>query len=56
MRESWLAVVQTADGEEETELVVIDREPGRPPVIELSDGTRVTCVEPAGAGAREVAA
>ncbi len=48
MRESWLAVVQTADGKEETELVVIDRRDGAPPVIELSDGSRITCVEPAG--------
>jgi hypothetical protein len=56
MRESWLAVVQTADGEEETELVVIDAAPGCPPVIELSDGVRITCVEPVGVPAREAAA
>lgn len=47
-RESWTAVVQDADGVEETELVTIERDGDGPPVIELTDGRRITCVEPAG--------
>lgn len=51
MREAWTAVVQDADGVEETELVTIERDgEGAPPVIELTDGRRITCVEPAGEG------
>lgn len=46
-RKAWTAVVQDADGNQETEVVTItDAE--TLPVIELTDGTRITCVEPAG--------
>jgi len=49
-RESWLAVVQDGDGPEdqETELVTLDgvrADPGG--TIELTDGRRITLVEPA---------
>ena len=42
---AFVAVVQDADGEQETELVMITG--GELPVIELTDGTRITCIEPA---------
>ncbi len=47
-RQAWLAVVQHGDDEpEETEVVTIEQGEGLPPVIELTDGTRITCVSPA---------
>jgi hypothetical protein len=47
-REAWLCVLQDADGNEETELVTIERNgDGAPPVIELTNGFRVTCTLPA---------
>ena len=59
-REAWLCVLQDADGHEETELVTIERDgDGGPPVIELTNGARITCTQPAnvsGAGAESVAA
>jgi hypothetical protein len=59
-REAWLCVLQDADGNEETELITIERDGrGAPPVIELTNGARITCTEPAnvsGAGAESVAA
>lgn len=48
-REAWTAVVQDADGNQETELLTLTgahAEPGA--TFELTDGTRITCVEPAG--------
>lgn len=48
-REAWLAVVQDEDGSEETELVTIDHS-GPAPVIELTDGRRITCIRPATGG------
>jgi hypothetical protein len=51
-REAWLCVLQDADGNEETELVTIERNgEGAPPLIELTNGTRVTCTQPAGESA-----
>lgn len=49
-REAWLAVVQDGEGhaDQETELVTLDRihaEAGG--VIELTDGRRITLLEPA---------
>ena len=52
-RESWLAVVQDGDGpeEQETEIVTLEGrghlEAGD--VIELTDGRRITLMEPAAA-------
>ncbi len=47
-REAWLCVLQDADGNEEMELVTIERNgDGAPPVIELTNGVRVTCTLPA---------
>jgi hypothetical protein len=47
-REAWLCVVEDAGGNEETELVTIERNgDGAPPVIELTNGVRVTCTLPA---------
>lgn len=51
---SWLAVVQRGDEEhdQETELVTlrgISAEQGAEATIELTDGTRITLVEPAAA-------
>ncbi len=47
-REAWLCVLQDADGNEETELVTIEwNEDRAPPVIELTNGVRVTCTLPA---------
>jgi hypothetical protein len=51
-REAWLCVLQDADGHEETELITIER--GRndsAPVIELTNGLRITCTSPATATA-----
>lgn len=54
-REAWIAVVQDGDGPEdqETELVTLEGrghlEPGD--VIELTDGRRITLMEPAGVAA-----
>jgi hypothetical protein len=47
-RRAWFGVVQHPDGETTEELVTIEETAGRPPVIELTDGTRITCVDPAG--------
>jgi hypothetical protein len=44
-REAWLAVVQDEDGSEETEVVTIDHS-GPAPVIEITDGRRITCIRP----------
>ena len=47
-REAWLCVLQDADGSEETELIMIERDSdGGPPVIELTSGVRITCTQPA---------
>lgn len=51
-REAWLAVVQDGDETEETELVTLEgahAEPGA--TIELTDGRRITLIEPATAAA-----
>jgi hypothetical protein len=55
-REAWLSVIQNADGPEEVELVTIERNTdGAPPVIELTNGVRITCTEPASvAGAARI--
>lgn len=45
-RKAWTAVVETADGEQETELVTIEWGPGGLPRIDLTDGTTIICVEP----------
>jgi hypothetical protein len=65
-REAWLCVLQDADGNEETELVTIERNgDGAPPLIELTNGVRITCTLPAtkageprgaGGGSRMIAA
>jgi hypothetical protein len=46
--EAWLCVLQDSYGDEETELLTIrwDGE-GGPPVIELTNGLRITCTQPA---------
>jgi hypothetical protein len=47
-REAWLCVLQDADGNEEMELIMIER--GREdaaPVIEVTNGVRITCTQPA---------
>jgi len=50
--EAWLCVLQDVDGHEETELVTIERNrDGSPPLIEVTNGIRVTCIEPATASA-----
>jgi hypothetical protein len=47
-RETWLCVFQDADSNEETELITIDRgRDGSAPVIELTNGVRITCTLPA---------
>jgi hypothetical protein len=60
LREAWLCVLQDADGNEETELITIERDGrGAPTVIELTNGARITCTQPAnvsGADAESVAA
>jgi hypothetical protein len=57
-REAWLAHVQNGDGpsDEETELVTLEgvhAEAGG--TIELTDGRRITLVEPAGREAKQAA-
>jgi hypothetical protein len=48
VREAWLCVLQDADGNEETELITIERvRDGSAPVIELTNGVRITCTQPA---------
>ena len=47
-REAWLWILQDADGNEETELITIQRgRDGSAPVIELTNGVRITCTLPA---------
>ena len=47
LREAWLCVLQDADGMEEPELITIERAgDGAPPVIELTNGVRITCTLP----------
>jgi hypothetical protein len=47
-REAWLCVLQDADGNEETELITIERgREGTAPVIEVTNGVRITCTQPA---------
>jgi hypothetical protein len=47
LREAWLCVFQDADGVEEPELITIERAGGgAPPVIELTNGVRITCTQP----------
>lgn len=51
-RESWLAIVQTGDDEtdQETELVTLEGAHGSPgATIELTDGRRITLMEPTAA-------
>ena len=51
-REAWLCVLQDADDNEETELITIER--GRAdaaPVIEVTNGVRITCTQPANVSA-----
>jgi hypothetical protein len=46
--EAWLCVLQDAEGHEETELVTIESDGhGSPRVIELTNGIRITCTQPA---------
>ena len=40
LREAWLCVLQDADGNEETELITIERGREGPPVIEVTNGVR----------------
>jgi hypothetical protein len=55
--EKWLCVLQDADGNEETGLVTIERNGDRaPPLIELTNGLRVTCTLPASTTGEAVAA
>jgi hypothetical protein len=50
--EAWLCVLRDAEGNQETELVAIERSVGGgPPLIELTNGVRVTCTQPATANA-----
>lgn len=47
-REAWLAVVQDADGSEETEVVTLEGATGTAgATIELTDGSRITLTAPA---------
>jgi hypothetical protein len=47
-RETWLCVLQDADDNEETELITIERAcDGDAPVIELTNGVRITRTRPA---------
>jgi hypothetical protein len=51
LREAWLCVLQDADGNDETELITIERDgDGAPPVIELTNGVRITCTQAATMG------
>jgi hypothetical protein len=46
LREAWLCVLQDENGAEETELITIERTANDfPPVIELTNGVRITCIE-----------
>jgi hypothetical protein len=45
LREAWLCVLQDADGNEEAELITIE-DGGGAPVIELTNGVRITCTQP----------
>jgi hypothetical protein len=46
--EAWLCVLQDADGNEETELITIERSADHgPPMIELTNGVRITCTQAA---------
>jgi hypothetical protein len=48
LREAWLCVLQDADGNEETELITIERNGDcAAPVLELTNGVRITCTQPA---------
>jgi hypothetical protein len=48
IREAWLCVLQDVEGNEETELVTLERNGDTaPPVIEVTNGVRVTCTQPA---------
>ena len=48
LREAWLCVLQEMDGQEETELVTIERNgEDCAPVIELTNGVRITCTQSA---------
>jgi hypothetical protein len=47
-REAWFCILQDADGSEETELIMIERGgDGAAPVIELTNGMRITCTQSA---------
>lgn len=47
LREAWLCVLQDADGNQETELITIEcNGDGSAPVIELTNGVRITCTQP----------
>lgn len=48
-RETWVAVVQTGDDEhdQETELVTVEYRDGKPYVIDVWNGLRISLVEPA---------
>jgi len=47
-REAWLAVVQNGDHAEETEVVTLEGLTAAPgATIEMTDGQRITLVEPA---------
>ena len=52
-REAWLATVQSGDDptDQETELVTVEFHDGEPAVIELTNGQRITLLEPAEAAA-----
>jgi hypothetical protein len=56
-KEAFLAVVQHGDNApEETELVNVETDDAGLLTIELTDGTRITCVEPVGPSAGRAAA
>lgn len=48
-REAWLATVQSGDDptDQETELVTVEFHDGEPAIIELTNGQRITLLEPA---------
>lgn len=50
-REAWLATVQNGDeaSEQHDELVTIEFVDGEPRTIEMTDGQRITLLEPAAA-------
>ena len=46
LREAWLCVLQDENGAEKTELITIERTANDfPPVIELTNGVRITCIK-----------